>query len=68
MFVNIPTDAICLNNQFGSGAGRTFIRDAGCTGSESRLIDCSYTSGLCQNSQQNAVGIRCQGEIYIFEQ
>ena len=66
MFVNIPTDAICLNNQFGTGTGRTFIRDADCTGSESRLIECSYTSGDCLHTQPIAVGIRCQGEILSY--
>ena len=48
---------------FGQSAGNVLIGGVGCTGTETSLLDCSYTSGLCQHTDD--AGVRCQSELYV---
>ena len=47
---------------FGSGTGSIYLDSVGCSGSESRLIDCSRSSVVsCSNGHLEDAGVRCQG-------
>ena len=47
---------------FGSGTGSIYLDSVGCSGSESRLIDCSRNSVVsCSNGHLEDAGVRCQG-------
>ena len=49
------------NARFGQGSGPVHMSNVGCSGSESRLIDCSYNSVYCS---YNDAGVSCQiGEL-----
>lgn len=63
-FSCLHSDPVVLgSSNFGQGTGTIFVSNAGCSGTESQLIDCTYTSGSnCVHSED--VGIRCQGYSY----
>ena len=52
---------------FGSGTGSLYYRSFSCSGTESSLLSCSYTTGSCSASLGAAV--RCQGnsDVYNFD-
>ena len=65
-FTYIPV-AISFTNVFGAGTGKIMLYGISCTGSPSRLVDCSYSlvqgysSGGCYLSYD--AGIRCYGML-----
>ena len=54
---------------FGSGGGKIMLYGISCTGSPSRLVDCSYS--LVQGSRSGScgiyedTGIRCYGKLHL---
>jgi hypothetical protein len=48
------------NAYFGQGSGSILMTYVGCTGSESRLIDCSYSSSTSTCSHAEDAGVQCQ--------
>jgi receptor-type tyrosine-protein phosphatase Q len=48
------------NAYFGQGSGSILMSLVGCTGSESRLIDCSYSSSISGCSHYDDAGVQCQ--------
>ena len=53
-------DAIARSDAYyGQGSGSIFLTDVGCTGSESRLIDCSYSSYTDGCSHSDDAGVQC---------
>ena len=63
LFVCIPTGAVAFSYaHFGAGTGTIYLDDVGCTGSETRLIDCSRSSSVyCYRGHSEDAGVRCQG-------
>ena len=57
------TDAVeFVSAHFGPGTGLIYLDSVGCSGSESRLIDCSRASVVsCFNAHLEDAGVRCQG-------
>lgn len=46
---------------FGAGTGEIYLDDLGCTGNESRLLQCSHnTINNCDHTQD--AGVRCPGK------
>ena len=61
----LPSDAVAFTDaHFGQSAGNVLIGGVGCTGTESSLLSCSYTSGSCQHSDD--AGVRCQSELHVY--
>ena len=47
---------------FGAGTGPIYLDNVECSGSESRLIDCSHSSFVsCHGGHSEDAGVRCQG-------
>ena len=44
---------------FDSGTGPIHLDGVTCTGSESRLLDCSYGTDTSEDSHSEDVGVRC---------
>lgn len=44
---------------FGQGSGTIYLDNVACTGSESRLIDCSYDSDTTDCGHHEDAGVRC---------
>ena len=57
------TDAVAFSRaHFGAGTGTIYLDNVGCTGSETRLIDCSRgTTVSCLGGHSEDAGVRCQG-------
>ena len=57
------TDAVPFSRaHFGAGIGTIYLDNVGCTGSETRLIDCSRSSTVsCLSGHSEDAGVRCQG-------
>ena len=49
-----------LNAYFGQGSGSILMTSVACTGSESRLIDCSYSSSTSGCNHYDDAGVQCQ--------
>ena len=66
VFLIYFADAIAFSNAyFGSGSGNIFINNAGCSGTESTLLDCTHSFGSnvnCYTGHNGDAGVRCQGE------
>ena len=45
---------------FGSGTGPIHINGVSCSGSESRLLDCSYGTNTTGDSHSEDAGVQCQ--------
>ena len=64
MYINLGASSF-LNAYFGRGTGNILLDSVGCTGGESRLLDCS-SSGVgvyrfnCADHGDD-VGVRCTG-------
>ena len=55
-----------LYAHFGQGSGTIYLDDVACTGSESRLIDCTYDPDTSDCNHGEDAGIRCiPSEIVI---
>ena len=48
---------------FGQGSGPIHLDDVQCTGSERRLVDCTYTA-IDNCLHFKVAGVRCQGMFY----
>ena len=56
-----------LNAAFGQGTGQIILGDVGCTGVESRLIDCANTGlGIDYCSHSQDVGVVCIPGAVLF--
>ena len=66
-FVCFPVAVTFSYGAFGRDTGKIMLYDISCTGSPSRLVDCSYSlvqgsrSGTCSLSED--AGIRCYGML-----
>lgn len=59
-------DSIARSNAyFGQGSGSILMNNVGCTGSESRLIDCSYSSSTSSCSHSEDAGVQCYSRKLI---
>ena len=60
-------DAVAFSyGHFGTGAGKIYLDDVRCTGSESHLINCTYDSVTTDCSHNEDAGVRCQGILCNF--
>ena len=50
------------NAYFGQGIGLIFLDNVACSGSETSLISCSYTTPTSWDSHSDDAGVRCPGE------
>ena len=56
------TDAVTIRSYyFGAGTGQVHLSHVTCTGSESHLINCSYSLSVRCHYWQIGAGVRCQG-------
>ena len=57
-------DAVAYGNaHFGAGVGLIYLNNVDCTGAETGLLQCSYTSGSsCTYAHSEDAGVRCQGK------
>ena len=65
--LNTKTGAVAYSfARFGGGTGGIFLDNLGCSGTESRLLDCTHPAIGYHNCNHNAdAGVRCQGRMYI---
>ena len=62
----LPTDAVAFSTaQFGAGADPVYLDNVDCTGSETVLIDCPYSSFISCYASHRGAGVRCQG-VYAW--
>ena len=63
VIVFVQADAVAFGSaHFGAGSGSIHFDDVGCTGSETRLIDCPRSSTVyCGHAHSEDAGVRCQG-------
>ena len=55
------TDATAYHNaHFGQGSGTIVLDDVQCTGTEERLVDCSYDRSTLDCTHYDDAGVRCQ--------
>ena len=61
--LNLTIDAVAFSRaHFGAGTGTIYLDNVGCTGSESRLIDCTRSSSVsCSSGHSEDAGVSCQG-------
>ena len=53
--------------EFGEGSGTIYLNDVACTGSESRLMDCTYDPDTSDCGHHDDAGVRCvPGEIIVY--
>ena len=59
----LSTDAVAFSRaHFGAGIGTIYLDNVGCTGSETRLIDCTRSTTVsCSGGHSEDAGVRCQG-------
>ena len=66
-FLYFCTDATArLNAYFGAGSGSILMNYVACSGSESRLIDCSYSTSTSGCSHNDDAGVQCQTSQFLF--
>ena len=52
---------------FGAGVGPIYLDEVGCSGGESRLIDCPHNSNVtCSGGPLKDAGVRCQGKSMFY--
>ena len=57
----VSTDAVAFSNaHFGAGTGSVFVTSVGCSGTETSLLGCSYSTSSSGCSHSDDAGIRCQ--------
>ena len=61
--MSVSTGAVAFGGaHFGAGTGTIYLGDVGCTGGETNLIDCSYSSTInCSGRHSEGAGVQCQG-------
>lgn len=61
--MSVATGAVAFDDaRFGAGTGIIYLGDVGCTGGETKLIDCSHSSTFnCSGRHSEGAGVRCQG-------
>ena len=53
-------DAVAYTNAFyGQGTGPILLDDVSCTGTESRLVNCTYDSNTADCNHLEDAGVRC---------
>ena len=53
-------DAVAYTNAYyGQGTGLILFDDVSCTGTESRLVNCTYDSNTANCSHSEDAGVRC---------
>ena len=69
-----PTDAVAFNDaHFGAGTGTVYLDEVRCSGSESKLADCSRSSSVsCYRHwwyrySHVGAGVRCQGKYQMCQ-
>ena len=63
----LPVDATAYTNaHFGQGNGPIGLDNVGCSGSELRLVDCSYDSHTSDCSHVEDAGVLCQRECKLY--
>ena len=53
------------NAYFGQGNGSIFLDNVACSGSETSLISCSYSTPSSSDSHSEDAGVRCPGQQYF---
>ena len=63
IYTLFPIDSMAFGDaHFGAGTGAIHLDGVDCSGSESRLIDCSRSPSVnCTNNHSEDAGVRCQG-------
>ena len=51
---------------FGKGIGSIFFDNVACSGSETSLISCSYTTPSSYDDHSEDAGVRCPGQQYFM--
>ena len=57
---NVTISSGAVTASFGSGSGPIHLDDVGCSGSESVLANCSYSSDTSDCSHSQDAGVRCR--------
>ena len=55
-----------FNAYFGQGTGSIFLDNVACSGSETSLITCSYTTPTSSDYHSEDAGVRCPGQPYFY--
>ena len=50
---------------FGQGIGSIFLDNVACSGSETSLISCPYTTPTSSDSHSEDAGVRCPGQQFL---
>ena len=61
--MSVSTGAVAFDGaHFGADTGTIYLGDVGCSGGETKLIDCSHSSTInCSGHHSEGAGVRCQG-------
>ena len=52
---------------FGQGIGSIFLDNVGCSGSETSLISCSYTTPTSSDDHSEDAAVRCPGQQHFSD-
>ena len=64
-FISLTDTVSYTNAHFGQGTGSIYLDNVACTGTEERLINCSYNRDPADCSHTQDVGIHCEPRKYI---
>ena len=67
-FVSTEGATAYSNAFYGRGSGSIYLDNVGCTGTESRLVDCSHRGiGVHDCSHYEDAGLSCQGALEVYK-